>query len=73
MQSRTGSVVETSVNIITGFIISMGINAWILPTLGYHVTASENLIIVSVFTVVSIVRSYIFRRMFNYLTMRFKF
>jgi hypothetical protein len=37
---------------------------------GYDVKLGENLIIVTIFTVVSIIRSYTLRRVFNRLTRR---
>jgi hypothetical protein len=66
MQSKIGSAVETATNIATGFLISMLLNATLLPALGYNVTVQENLIIVVSFTVVSAIRSYALRRFFNW-------
>jgi hypothetical protein len=65
MQSRIGSVIETATNIVLGFIISLALNGWVLPLMGYHITMSENLVVVTIFTVVSMIRSYVLRRFFN--------
>ncbi len=65
MQTRIGSAIETATNIVLGFVISLALNGWILPLLGYHITMSENLVVVTVFTVVSMLRSYALRRVFN--------
>ena len=70
MQTRKGSAIETATNIVLGFLISLAINGWILPLLGYHVTAAENLLIVCVFTVASMIRSYALRRWFNWLSVK---
>lgn len=69
MQSKLGSLVETMTNIVIGFIISFVLNATLLPALGYNVTFSENLVIVLAFTIVSMIRSYILRRFFNWVSM----
>jgi hypothetical protein len=73
VQSRLGSLIETITNIVIGFIISMSINAWILPAMGYHVTLTQNFIITVTFTVVSIIRSYALRRVFNVISMKYRF
>jgi hypothetical protein len=70
MQTRLGSLIETLINIGTGFLISMLINIWILPQVGCQVTTGQNVFIVVVFTVASIIRSYVLRRIFNALTVR---
>lgn len=73
MQTRIGSATETATNIILGFGMSMLINGVLLPSMGFHVTAAQNLEIVAIFTVVSVIRSYSLRRFFNWLAVRFKF
>jgi hypothetical protein len=70
MQSKIGSLIETLINIGTGFLISMMINIWILPQVGCQVTAGQNVFMVTVFTVASVIRSYVFRRVFNAWTIR---
>ena len=72
MQSKVGSLIETMTNIVIGFIISFLLNATLLPALGYNVTFSENLFIVIAFTVVSMIRSYILRRFFNWVSIQYK-
>lgn len=42
----------------------------VFPLLGLHVSAQENLLIGLVFTVVSLVRSYMLRRVFEILRIR---
>jgi len=73
MQTRIGSLTETVTNILIGFIISMSINAWILPLMGFNVTLTQNFIITVTFTVFSIIRSYLLRRMFNSISLKYKF
>lgn len=66
MQSKLGSALETILNIGSGFVLSMLI--WQLianPWFGYSVSLIENIGLTSIFTVVSITRSYLWRRFFN--------
>ena len=73
MQTRLGSLTETISNLVIGFFVSMVVNGLLLPYMGHHVTIRENLIIVLVFTVVSVIRSYSLRRFFNWIAIRFRF
>ena len=66
-QTRLGSFVEAWVNVIVGFVISLGCNWLILPAFGFQITLSQNLSIGCIMTAVSIARSYILRRVFNQL------
>ena len=67
MQTRKGSLLEATLNIGSGFIVAMFV--WQLiaaPLFGYEVTLADNFWLTMIFTVVSVVRSYIWRRIFNY-------
>ena len=65
MQSQKGSLIEaisgTSIGLITSFIISV----ITYPLLGIEVSLGENLILTGIFFIVSIIRSYFVRRLFN--------
>ena len=66
MQTKLGSAMESLLNIGSGFLLSMAI--WQLianPLYGYDVTLIENLGLTTIFTVVSLFRSYLWRRFFN--------
>ena len=66
MQSRTRSLIEQLLNIGSGFLISLCVwEFFIKPLWELQTSFSENLHITAVFTVVSIVRSYVWRRLFN--------
>tara|TARA_R110000744_G_scaffold242005_1_gene359195 strand:+ start:309 stop:533 length:225 start_codon:yes stop_codon:yes gene_type:complete len=65
MQSQKGSLVEAISGTIIGLITSFAIQLTIYPALGITVSIGENLIITAVFFVVSIIRSYLVRRLFN--------
>jgi hypothetical protein len=70
-QSKRGSAIETAINVGSGYFIAFGLNLYFLP---YFVDGISEynvgiaLIIGVVYTSVSMVRSFTFRRVFNKLT-----
>lgn len=65
-QSRAESLLEASLNTASGFIISLIVWRWVVaPTFGLPIDMGTNLLITGIFTVVSIARSYVWRRFFN--------
>lgn len=64
-QSRMDSFMEAITNTAVGFIVSLVTWVIVAWSMNIPVTWGENFIIVSIFTVVSIIRSYILRRLFN--------
>jgi hypothetical protein len=65
MQTHKFSWFESISNTSIGFIISFIIQIIIYPILNIDVKFSQNIIITSVFTIASILRGYIVRRLFN--------
>jgi hypothetical protein len=65
MQNRRWSAIESLVQVAIGFIVAVVATQAILPFFGYHPTLNENLQISAIFTGISLVRSYIIRRLFN--------
>lgn len=65
MQSRLMSAVETIVNVVIGYAIATLTTWLVFPMFGYVVTGANAFGISAIFTVVSILRSYILRRLFN--------
>ena len=65
MQSKKQSLIESLTSTTIGIIIGIVLNLTILPIFGYPVSLSDSLWISVIFTVVSIIRSYIIRRWFN--------
>lgn len=65
MQTRLSSLIEAVINVAIGFVVSLLLTAWLLPAYGHHVTWSQNLQITGIFTIASILRSYLVRRYFN--------
>ena len=64
-QSRLMSLVEAIANVIVGYGIGVGIQVVVFPIFRLEVSLRQNLAIGLVFTAVSIVRSYLLRRVFN--------
>ena len=65
-QSKTGSLVEAFANIVIGFAINWTCNMVFLPMFGFSgLTARIAFEIGLVFTIISLVRSYVLRRVFN--------
>lgn len=64
-QSRTGSLIESLVNIAIGYCINFLANFAIFPLFGWHLSLRDNLAMGAIYTVISIARSYCIRRWFN--------
>jgi hypothetical protein len=64
-QTRLGSLIEACINVMIGFIINFIANMMILPLIGFHITAGQNLFIGVLYTIISVCRSYVIRRWFN--------
>ena len=65
MQSRWMSLVEAATNIVVGYGLAILTQVLVFPLFGLSVSLGENLGIGAVFTVVSLVRSFVLRRIFN--------
>jgi len=67
MQSRLGSLAEATLNIGSGFLLSMIVWQMIAnPLFGYTISLGENVALTAIFTSVSLIRSYAWRRYFNW-------
>jgi membrane protein implicated in regulation of membrane protease activity len=64
-QSRLMSFVEAITNVLVGYLVALATQLLVFPLFGVRLSLSENLLIGLVFTVVSIIRSYALRRVFN--------
>jgi hypothetical protein len=65
-QSRTLSAVEAVTNVSVGWLVALSTQLAVFPLLGLHVSLGQNLTLSSVFTAVSLVRSYLLRRLFEH-------
>ena len=64
-QTRRASFVESLVNIGTGFFVGVIANWAVLPWFGYVPALRDSLEIAGLFSVVSVARSYVVRRLFE--------
>jgi hypothetical protein len=71
-QSRLMSLVEATTNVVVGFALALATQVLLFPLLGLIVTMQDNMIIGSVFTVVSLLRGFLLRRLFESFTARFR-
>lgn len=69
-QLRRHSAAEAAASTATGFAISYAVGLWVYPAFGWHISHQENFWIVLIFTGVSLVRQYLWRRVFNWLQWR---
>ena len=69
-QSRRHSAIEAILNILIGVGVAFLGNLVILPYYGFDVTFEQNIGITVFFTVISFIRSYFVRRLFNYLHLK---
>jgi len=63
-QSRAMSLVEAVANVVVGYGVAVVTQILVFPIFGLHTTLVQNLKMGFVFTVVSIGRSYVLRRLF---------
>jgi hypothetical protein len=69
-QTKSQSMFEAIAGSVFAFCLSLLTQAGIYPLFGFHITFTQNVTLVAVFTVISIVRSYFVRRFFNWLHSR---
>jgi hypothetical protein len=69
-QSRAMSLVESLANVAIGYGLAVVTQILIFPIFGLHATLAQNLIMGGLFTIVSIIRSYALRRLFEAMRMR---
>ena len=64
-QSRRLSLIESITQTAVGFLVSLLVQLVLYPLMGIPVTFAQNLWITGVFTVVSVGRGYVLRRVFE--------
>ena len=64
-QSRAMSLVEAVANVVVGYGVAVVTQILIFPIFGLHTTLAQNLQMAALFSIVSIVRSYVLRRLFE--------
>jgi len=64
-QTRTMSAVESVANVAIGYGVAVATQAAVFPLFGIYASVGDHLAIGALFTLVSLARSYLLRRLFN--------
>ena len=65
MQSRTMSFVEAATNVVVGFGLAVLTQVLVFPVFGIAATFDQHVSIAVIFTLVSLARVYVLRRLFE--------
>jgi len=65
MQTKTHSIIESVLSTFIGLFINVTAQHFIFPLFGIYINWGQNLMIASIFTVISIIRGYVIRRFFT--------
>lgn len=66
MQSKKHSLIEICVGTVIGYACAVITQIIVFPIFDIHKSPSENTMIAAVFTIISLIRGYGVRRLFNY-------
>lgn len=64
-QSRTMSMVEAIANVAVGFWVAITAQVLVFPLFGFHAAPAQHLAIGAIFTILSLIRSFALRRLFE--------
>jgi hypothetical protein len=65
MQNKFQSLIESFTTVISGFFVALAVQLLIFPLYDIEITLFQNVQIVMILTVTSIIRIYFIRRLFN--------
>lgn len=65
MQSRWMSILESVTNVVVGYCLAVLTQVLVFPLFELKISLGENLGIGAIFTVISLLRSFALRRLFN--------
>jgi len=65
MQTKKQSFYESIINTASGFAVSLLLAYYVLPLFGLSKSFITSITVVSIFTISSIIRNYLIRRIFN--------
>ena len=65
MQSRCQSLIEAITNVVVGYALAVITQIIVFPWFGLQVSLSDNLAIGALFVMISLLRSYAIRRVFE--------
>jgi len=65
-QTKRDSLLEATINIMIGYGVAIAAQKVIFPVFGIQVSTADDCKIAGLFTIVSLIRSYVLRRLFNW-------
>ncbi len=65
LQSRSASLIEAGANVLAGYLVALLAQQLVFPLFGIHTSLAQDSAIAAAFTGVSLVRSYVLRRIFE--------
>ena len=65
VQSRAASLAEAAGNVLVGYLVALLAQQLVFPIFGIHTSLAQDSAIAAAFTGVSLVRSYVLRRIFE--------
>jgi hypothetical protein len=65
IQSRIASLIEALSNVVAGYGLAVALQALLFPAFGLHQTLGQSLKLGVWFTLLSVLRSYVIRRVFE--------
>jgi hypothetical protein len=65
MQSRRQSLIEAITNVVVGYALAVLTQIVVYPWFGLQVSLGDNLVIGAMFVMISLLRSYALRRLFE--------
>lgn len=70
VQKKRHSLLEAFLSTGIGFSIAYLVNLIVMPLFGFQITHGQNFLITCIFTVISVIRGYGVRRLFNFMQVR---
>ena len=64
-QSRAASLAEAVTNVLVGYLVALGAQQVVFPLFAIHTTMAQDAGIAAAFTLVSLLRAYLLRRVFE--------
>lgn len=64
-QSQLMSLIESASNVVVGFGVAVAVQSFVFPLFGIGVPLGTNAGIAAIFTIISIARSFVLRRIFE--------
>ena len=69
-QTRAMSLVEAVVNVVVGYVLAIATQIVVFPFFGLHTTLAQNMAMGGAFSIVSMIRAFALRRVFEALRTR---